>query len=255
MTQLVPFDFQGSPVRTIVDRAGDVWFVARDVVSTLGYSNPSKAIQDHCKDAVTSRYPIRDSLNREQYPTLIPESDVYRLILRSKLPAAERFEEWVIGEVLPTIRKTGAYVAPGAKIGDTLEAAKLFEPMFNIARLIGCDTNAAAISANQAVQAVAGPNLLALMGQTHMEAANQESLYFTPTELGKRIGVSARRMNVLLEEAGLQVKCGEHWEATEAGRSRSRIYDTGKQRSSGVPIQQVKWSADVLPAITGQQAA
>lgn len=251
MIQLVPFDFEGSPVRIVSGASGEPWFVAADVLRTLALDRKALERLDDDEKGVNSVHTPGGS----QEMTVVNEPGLYSLVLGSRKPEAKRFKRWVTHEVIPAIRKTGAYVAPGAKIGDTLEAAKLFEPMFNIARLIGCDTNAAAISANQAVQAVAGPNLLALMGQTHMEAANQESLYFTPTELGKRIGVSARRMNALLAEAGLQVKRGEHWEATDAGRALSRIYDTGKQRSSGVPVQQVKWSADVLPAITGQQAA
>ncbi|WP_257806303.1 KilA-N domain-containing protein [Burkholderia glumae] len=134
-------------------------------------------------------------------------------------------------------------------VNETIDAAKLFQPCFRIARLIGCDKQAAAISADQAVRAVVGVSVLGLLGQTHIEAGNQESLYFTPTELGKRIGTSARGMNLLLAEAGFQMKRGEHWEVAEAGKDFARIYDTGKRHGSGVPIQQIKWSVEVLPAI------
>ena len=134
------------------------------------------------------------------------------------------------------------------------EAVNLFQPFFEVATLIGCDKQAAAISANQAVLAVSGANVLRLMGRTHMEAENQEAMYFTPTELGKRIGTSARGMNLLLAEAGFQMKRGEHWEVTDAGKDFARIYDTGKKHGSGVPIQQIKWSPEVIPAI-GKDAA
>lgn len=134
------------------------------------------------------------------------------------------------------------------------DAVQLFQPFFEVAILIGCDKNAAAISANQAVQALSGANVLQLMGQTHIEASNQESVYYTPTELGKRINVSARAMNIMLADAGLQVKRGEQWEVTGAGRDFARIYDTGKKHGSGVPIQQIKWSAEVIPAL-GKDAA
>jgi hypothetical protein len=82
-----------------------------------------------------------------------------------------------------------------------------------------------------------------------MEAENQEALYFTPTELGRRIGTSARGMNLLLAEAGFQMKRCEHWEVTDAGKDFARIYDTGKKHGSDVPIQQVKSSAEVIPAL------
>ena len=90
-------------VRTIED--GDkVLFCGSDVAKALGYTNPNKAINDHCR-AITKRYtPIS---GKTQAINFIPEGDVYRLIVRSKLPEAEKFEKWFMEEVLPTIRKTG----------------------------------------------------------------------------------------------------------------------------------------------------
>jgi prophage antirepressor-like protein len=79
----------------------------------LGYKRPGKAILDHCK--CTGKFNINSSLNQgsirgNPWHSIIPERDVYRLIIRSKLPEAEAFEEWVVGEVLPMIRKTGMYM-------------------------------------------------------------------------------------------------------------------------------------------------
>jgi prophage antirepressor-like protein len=93
----------------MVEHEGDWWFVAKDVCKVLGYTNSRKAITDHCKaiDGVT----IRDSIGREQKTTIIPERDLYRLIMRSKLPAAEKFENWVVSEVLPSVRKHGVYMS------------------------------------------------------------------------------------------------------------------------------------------------
>lgn len=80
---------------------------ATDCARALGYTNPHKAVQDHCKNVVL-RW-TNDSLGRVQETNFIPEGDLYRLIVRSRLPSAERFESWVFDEVLPTIRTTGAY--------------------------------------------------------------------------------------------------------------------------------------------------
>lgn len=84
------------------------WFVANDVARALGYSNPSKATNDHCKKAIRSWG--NDSLGRRQEFKVIPEGDMYRLVTHSKLESAERFESWIFDDVLPTIRKTGGYV-------------------------------------------------------------------------------------------------------------------------------------------------
>jgi prophage antirepressor-like protein len=115
--QLTPFQFQSLPLRVVADENGNPWFCGIDACGILGYANDSKAIKDHCKkDGVTNRYPIVDSMGRTQYPNFIHEGNLYRLIIKSNKPEAEPFESWVCDEVLPTIRKTGAYaVADRAK--------------------------------------------------------------------------------------------------------------------------------------------
>ncbi len=114
MSDLIPFKFEGSAVR-VVQIDGEPWFVGKDVADVLGYSNASDALRAHCKclKSLSSSESLEVSkINNLPGNTLIiPERDVYRLIMRSKLPAAERFEEWVTGEVLPAIRKTGGYGA------------------------------------------------------------------------------------------------------------------------------------------------
>lgn len=93
-------------VRTLTE-SGAVLFCGSDVAKALGYTNPSKALSDHCK-GVTKCYTPTKSGTQEM--SFIPESDLYRLIFSSKLPTAEKFTDWVTSEVLPTIRKTGGYV-------------------------------------------------------------------------------------------------------------------------------------------------
>ncbi len=92
-------------VRTVyID--GKIYFVANDVAKALGYSVPKDAVTRHCKGALKRRY-LTDG--GEQEVKIVPEGDVYRLIIKSQLPSAERFERWVFEEVLPTIRQTGQY--------------------------------------------------------------------------------------------------------------------------------------------------
>lgn len=95
-------------IRTI-EIDGKPYFVGTDVAKALGYSNPRKAILDHCK-GVTKRDTLTSS--GVQSMSYINEGDLYRLIMKSKLPSAEKFESWVMDEVLPTIRKTGSYQKP-----------------------------------------------------------------------------------------------------------------------------------------------
>ena len=85
---------------------GKPYFMANDIARCLGYSIPKDAIARHCKGALKHRYPTDGGIQEVNF---IPEGDVYRLIIRSKLPAAEKFENWVFDEVLPSIRQTGGY--------------------------------------------------------------------------------------------------------------------------------------------------
>ena len=100
----------------IIMTDGKPMFLANDVAKSLGYANPRKAIGDHCKGVTKRDTPTTSGVQVVSY---IPESDVYRLVMRSKLPQAEQFQDWVCDEVLPTIRKTGGYMS--AKETDTPE--------------------------------------------------------------------------------------------------------------------------------------
>ena len=94
-------------VRT-TDIDGKLYFCGKDVATALGYAIPSKAINTHCKGVSKMEAPTKSGV---QTMLFIPEGDVYRLVVHSKLPAAEKFEKWLFDEVIPSIRKTGMYSA------------------------------------------------------------------------------------------------------------------------------------------------
>ena len=95
-------------VRTVcID--GEPWLVGKDVALILKYTNPQKAIRDHVDPedrTVNESFTVNGTM-----ATLINESGFYSLVLSSKLPTAKKFKRWVTAEILPTIRKTGGYVA------------------------------------------------------------------------------------------------------------------------------------------------
>ena len=107
MNEIKMFDNQDFGQVRMVMNDGKPLFCGIDVARALGYTNPRKALIDHCK-GVTKRDTL--TAGGMQQISFIPEGDVYRLIVRSKLPSAEKFERWVFDEVLPSIRKTGGYV-------------------------------------------------------------------------------------------------------------------------------------------------
>lgn len=111
-------------IRTI-EIDGKPYFVGTDVAKALGYNNPRDAVSRHCKGVVKHDTPTSSGVQSMSY---INEGDLYRLIMKSKLPSAEKFESWVMDEVFPTIRKTGSY-----------------KPIYELAELfrIACSSNEA----------------------------------------------------------------------------------------------------------------
>lgn len=99
----------GYALRT-VEQDGNVYFVGKDAAIMLGYKDTVNALKQFCR-GVVKRHPIVDSLGRTQEVRIISEPDFYRLVVNSKLPAAQEYERWVFEEVLPSIRRSGAYVA------------------------------------------------------------------------------------------------------------------------------------------------
>lgn len=98
-------------IRTI-ERDGEPWFVGKDVAGALGYSKERNAIATHVDEEDKKDAPIQGDLGGTQSMTIINESGLYSLVLSSKLPNAKKFKRWITSEVIPSIRKHGAYMTP-----------------------------------------------------------------------------------------------------------------------------------------------
>lgn len=101
----------------IVTIDGELWFIAKDVATALGYSNTRDAIAKHVDDDDKNTVVIRDGKGNPNQ-TIINESGLYSLVLSSKLPTAKKFKHWITSEVLPAIRKTGGYIANAETMTD-----------------------------------------------------------------------------------------------------------------------------------------
>ncbi len=108
MQQVMLFENQEFGQLRMIFIEGKQYFMANDVAKALGYSEPKNAVARHCKGALKQSYLTNGG---KQEVNFIPEGDVYRLIIRSKLPKAEEFEKWVFDEILPSIRQTGNYIS------------------------------------------------------------------------------------------------------------------------------------------------
>ncbi len=121
-------------IRTVTED-GNTLFCGKDVAAALGYKRPADAITAHCKGAVIRRLPTKGG---EQDAKFIPEGDIYRLAAKSELPGAEEFESWIFDEVLPSIRRTGGYIA-GA---DNLTPEELMAKALTVAQKTLADREA-----------------------------------------------------------------------------------------------------------------
>lgn len=228
-------------VRVIV-QDGEPWFIASDVAKALGYERPNDAVNTHCKKV--NKFSYGDSPRGAQPYNIIPESDVYRLIMRSNLPNAERFQDWVVEEVLPSIRKTGNYsMAPASAPG--------VRPLRDIAAIYeaaGIHGNQLALALDKFYKAESGMSALGAAGIELKEP--KQDVHCNATQLGSMMGgVKARAVNKRLAAAGLQKSTPAGWRPTELGKHYSILLDTGKKMGNGAPVTQLKWYPTVLDVI------
>ncbi|WPC07979.1 phage antirepressor [Globicatella sp. PHS-GS-PNBC-21-1553] len=180
-------------VRTLLIN-GEPYFVGKDVAEVLGYSNTAKAIRDHVdeEDKLTERIVLAGQ-NREVI--FINESGLYSLILKSKLPTAKQFKRWVTSEVLPTIRKHGVYAT------DEL----LDNPDFLIDAL-------QKLKAEREQRLIAEQRVLELQPKaSYYDVILQSKSLVSVSQIAKDYGLSATKLNQLLNEWGIQYKQGGTW--------------------------------------------
>ena len=187
---------------------GEPWFVGKDIAAALGYSNPSKALIDHVDE--------EDKLNNETLSSLgqrggwlINESGMYSLILSSKLEGAKRFKRWVTSEILPAIRKTGAYATDSAAA--ELKARELRVKEMNAqARLINAETRRLLILQKEkelskvAVDALAVRAMEDVTGKDLGEYLPRTEKTYSASEVGNALGISAAKVGKIANTYGLK---------------------------------------------------
>lgn len=194
------------------------FFPATECAKILGYSNPHKAIADHCRSLTKREVPHPQSPNRTIFVNFIPEGDLYRLIVRSKLPAAERFERWVFDEVLPSIREHGAYITE-EQLDNLLRDPNLTFELFR--KLKDEREKRTALECKLEIQA---PKVRYYDIILQCKNAVPVSL------IAKDYGMSAKAFNLLLHNLGIQYKVGPAWLLYQKycgkGYTASRTYYT-----------------------------
>ncbi len=249
MSTITPFDFESNKIRTVVDKDKSIWFVAKDIAVVLGYKNSNEAINDHCMGAA-KRYPISDSLGRTQKVRIIAEPDVYRLLVKSKLPSAQKFERWIFEEVLPTLRKTGSYSVEAPKLRATSASTvlRVHKHLEELAKQAGLKDNQLLLKVNRGVTKITGVDQLEAMDIKHLPSSDNDE-YLTVTQIGERLNPpqKARFLNKLLLKLGLQAsKVSGGYISTPKGEELGgKMCDVPLQHVDG-STQHLKWNPKLL---------
>lgn len=202
--------FDNKEVRTL-DIDGEPWFVGKDVAIILGYSNPQKALRDHVDEedkTVNESFTVNGTM-----AILINESGLYSLIISSKLPTAKKFKHWVTSEVLPSIRKHGAYATPvtiDSILADPDSGIRLLQELKEErkqkeqALLKASREREGRLIAEQKVNEYE-PKV------SYYDLILQNNSLVTITQIAKDYGMGGAEMNRKLHELGVQFKQGKTW--------------------------------------------
>lgn len=228
------FNFQGQQVRTVtID--DEPYFVGKDIATILGYSNTRDALAKHVDIEDKNTVAIHDGITRgNPNQTVINESGLYSLILSSKLPQAKEFKHWVTSEVLPTIRKHGAYMTP-AKIEEVLTDP---DTIIQLATQLKQEREGRLI-AEQKV------NELTPKATYYDKVLSDKSLV-TITQIAKDYGMSGRAMNRKLHELKVIYKQGQTWllyaKYQKTGWTHSETVMVPKKDGTEKAVLNTKWT-------------
>jgi len=209
------------------------WFVGKDVAEVLGYSNTMKAIRDHVKDnhKLAERI-VLSGQTREAI--LIDEAGVYSLIMRSKLPTAERFQEWVTSEVLPTIRKNGGYLTP----------EKVEEVLSNPDTIIKLATEIKNLRTENAIQKQQIAEFKPVKDYVDTILSSTDTV--TVTQIAADYGLSARALNKILWEEKLIHNVNGQWilykRWMNKGFTKSETINVPRADGSSKVVMNTKWT-------------
>lgn len=199
-------------IRTLTEN-GETLFCGKDVAAALGYSEPHKAVSRHCRYGTKRPIGVQTGIKSDGSPAtqriellFIPEGDIYRLTINSKLPGAEEFESWVFDEVIPSIRKTGSYSVeqPTQKNTSLREEAmlnnsrvRMAKAWLEICKMDDVPKEYKQICASYASEALAGKPVLPL--------PEVKERTYTAAEVGQMLGgISANKVGRLANQHNLK---------------------------------------------------
>lgn len=224
-------------VRTQVDEKGEPWFCAKDVCDALGYLKARNAIAQHVDEDDALKQGLIDSMGRKQQTTFINESGLYALILSSKLESAKRFKHWVTSEVLPSIRKRGAFFT-----NDALERA-VREPDFliKLASAIKHERQQKEMYAQKCTEQ--GETIKQLEKQSaYVDYVLQSPGLLNINQIAQDYGISAQCLNSLLRQHLIQYKSNNQWILYAKYKDKGYVHSTTHILDNGIVVMHTQWT-------------
>lgn len=244
MSTLIPFQFESHALRVQVDEAGQPWFNASDACAALDLGNPRQALDSHVDSEDVQKMDTLTPGGRQRQ-NHVNESGLYALILGSTKDASKRFKRWVTSEVLPSIRKTGAYSATPvaalpAPTQDRVSSLLLIGDA--VAKVPGVKAGIAMAATLTCIQENTGLVIETL--RRALPAANEPTCSHNATQLGKMAGFSAKATNQRLASLGFQFRNErDEWELTDAGKAWAEAMPFSRNGHSGY---QILWNPVVV---------
>lgn len=245
---LIPFQFENKSIRVITDGNGEPWFSAKEICDVLGYGNPHQALSTHVDGDDLQKLEAIDGIGRKQMANHINESGLYALIFGSTKEGAKRFKRWVTHEVLPTIRKTGAYVPPQQKpklpqlqpVRDLLLVGKA------MAKVKGVNEALAMACTLDAIERTTGlPTTM--LAKALPAVAPEDTATLNATQVGEPLSLTGRATNAILEKMGFQFKDeNKNWKLTEAGTAYGEMKPFHRNGHSGY---ETRWKPSVIEVL------
>lgn len=224
-------------VRTLIED-GEVLFAGIDVASALGYDQPRKAIERHCRYGMKHTVPHPQSKDKTIEMNFIPESDLYRLVFRSKLPNAEKFTDWVVEEVLPTLRKTGTYTVQQVPREPSYEARVQAAQLLD--KIAG---DYEGTTYKQILQAYATRELL---GEFALPLPQLPTKTYSATEIGDILGISANRVGRVANKFGMKTPEFGEWFKDKSHYGAKEV-STFRYYESAIP--EIRKKSEILDLI------
>lgn len=234
MNDVEVFNFEANEVRTVIIE-NEAWFVGKDVAVSLGYKKPENALGTHVdEDDKTTTLIQGNGSNYKSKTTLINESGVYSLIFGSKLESAKRFKKWVTSEVLPAIRKHGAYMTD-----QTIE-----DVLTNPDTIIRLATDLKNERKEKLMLAQQVTELKPKADYTDLILSNKTLV--TITFIAKDYGMSGLAMNKLLHDLGVQYSQSGVWllyaKHQTKGWTQSETTEVVRKDGSKKLVMNTKWT-------------